>query len=365
VHDPGNSVACVTVVPEGVGLAEVWNEFAERECRGYSPLCERICHSVARDDELLGLTAVGPPSARQPNVLLAAVHYLLLGGLDHPLGDVYVGRSAADPGPLFRDVCLTHRDEVLELLANRRTQTNECGRSAVIVPGLAWVAARVGEPLALLDVGASAGLNLLCDRYLIDYGQAGVTGPPDSPVAIECRVVRGQLPLRSRAPALADRVGLDRSPVDLDDPDAARWLLACVWPDTGRLERTAAAIALARDAHPQVVIGDAVEDVVSVLERFPAHATPCVTTTWMLAYLTRGQRDAFIEQLTRFGMHRPLAWISAEGPGVVECIDTGAPPAHDPTTPSVLGAVRFDGGGVQSTMLGWVHPHGRWIDWRA
>lgn len=353
------------VVPDDVGLAQVWDEFAERECRGYSPLYEQICHSVARDDDLLALTAVGPPTARQPNILLAAVHYILLGGLDHPLADVYAGRSTADPAPLFRDVCLAHRDEVLELLAHRRTQTNECGRSALIVPALAWVAARVREPLALLDVGASAGLNLLCDRYRIDYGPAGVTGPADSTVRIDCRVLRGRPPIGAGAPALAGRIGLDRAPVDLDDPEAARWLLACVWPDTGRLERTAAAIVLARDARPHVVAGDAVEDVASALDRLPGHATPCVTTTWMLAYLTREQRDAFVEQLARFGARRPLVWINAEEPGVLECIETGEPPAHDPTTPSALGAVRFDEGGTQPAMLAWVHPHGRWIDWRA
>ncbi len=330
------------VVPADIDPALVWEQFAERECRGYSPLYERICHAVARDDELLGLTVVGPPSARQPNVLLAAVHYLLLGGLDHPLADVYAGRSTADPAPLFREVCLAHRDEVLELLATRRTQTNECGRSAVIVAGLAWVAGRVGEPLALLDVGASAGLNLLCDRYRIDYGAAGVTGPPDSSVRIECRVLRGHPPIGARSLALAERIGLDRAPVDLHDPDAARWLLACVWPDTGRLERTAAAIALARHANPRVVAGDAIEDVTSALDLLPSHATPCVTTTWMLAYLTREQRDAFVEQLVGFAARRPLVWISAEAPGVVECIETGEPPAHDPTTPSALGAVRFD-----------------------
>jgi hypothetical protein len=353
------------VVPGDVALALVWEEFAERECRGYSPLYERISRSVARDDELLALTTAGPPSARQPNVLLAAVHYLLLGGLDHPLADVYAGRSSADPSPLFREVCLTHCDEVLALLASRRTQTNECGRSAVIVPALAWVAAHGGEPLALLDVGASAGLNLLCDRYRIDYGPAGVTGPPDSPVRIDCRVLNGRPPLAARRSALAACIGLDRAPVDLHDPDAARWLLACVWPDTGRLERTASAIALAREAEPEVVAGDAVADVVSLLGRLPTHATPCVSTTWILAYLTHEQRDAFVEQLAQFAARRPLTWISAEAPGVVECIEPGEPPGHDPTTPSLLGAVRFDEDGVTPTMLGWVHPHGRWIDWRV
>jgi hypothetical protein len=353
------------VIPPDDGLAQAWDRFAEQECRGYSPLYERISHSVARDVELLGLTAIGPPSGRQPNVLLAAVHYLLLGGLDHPLADVYAGRSSADPGPLFRDVCVAHRDEVLELLATRRTQTNECGRSAVIVPGLAWASQRAREPLALLDVGASAGLNLLCDRYRIDYGAAGATGPSGSPVRIQCRVLHGSPPVAAPTPELAARVGLDRAPLDLDDPDATQWLLACVWPDTGRLERTERAIALARDARPEVVEGDAVDDIVTLLGRLPDHATPCVTTTWVLAYLAPDRRAAFVEQLQMFAARRPLAWISAEAPGVVECIEAGASPDHDPTTPSVLGAVWFDADGTKPTMLGWVHPHGQWIDWRA
>ena len=262
-------------------------------------------------------------------------------------------------------MCLANRDEVLELLATRRTQTNECGRSAVIVAGLAWVAGRVGEPLALLDVGASAGLNLLCDQYRIDYGAAGVTGPLDSSVRIECRVLRGHPPIGARSPCWRNASGWTARRSTSTTPTAARWLLACVWPDTGRLERTAATIALARDANPQVVAGDAIADVGSVLDRLPGHATPCVTTTWMLAYLTPQQRSAFVDELARFAVRRPLAWISAEGPGVVDCIDVGEPPRHDPTTPSALGAVLYDRDGYEATMLGWVHPHGRWIDWRA
>jgi hypothetical protein len=353
------------VVPSEDGLALAWDRFAEQECRGYSPLYERICHSVARDPELLALTTVGPPSGRQPNVLLAAVHDLLLAGLDHPLAAVYAGRSSADPAPLFREVCLAHRDQVLDRLATRRTQTNECGRSAVIVPALAWVTAHTGAPLALLDVGASAGLNLLCDQYRIDYGSAGVTGPLASPVRIDCQILGGHPPVGAHAPTIAGRVGLDHAPVDLDDRDAARWLLACVWPDTGRLERTAAAIALARDAKPPIVRGDAVDDLTATIDRLPPDSTPCVTTTWMLAYLAPEQRRAFVEALRRYSTTRPVAWISAEGPGVVDIVEIGAAPAHDPTTPSVLGAVWFERGTIEPTTLGWVHPHGRWIDWRA
>src|SRR5262249_31006609 len=98
--------------------------------------------SVAASDDVLALLDEAPPRSHQPNVLLAAVHYLLLGGLAHPLAAVYAGSSDAEPGPLFVDICLTHRDEILELLATRHTNTNEVGRSAVIAPALTAVARR-------------------------------------------------------------------------------------------------------------------------------------------------------------------------------------------------------------------------------
>ncbi len=346
-------------------LGRRWEVFAEQECRGYSPLYESICRSVAADDDLLALVESGPRSAHQPNVLLASVHYLLLGGVDHPLADVYAGTSREDAAPLFRDFCLTRRDDVVALLATRHTQTNECGRSAAIVPALTWVARDLREPLALVDVGASAGLNLLCDQYRIDYGPAGAIGPPDSPVRIDCRVLGGSPPVAARPLKLAARLGLDREPLDLDDPDATRWLLACVWPDTGRLDRTTAAIDLARARKPVVVEGDAVDDLAGVLARLPDDATPCITTTWSFAYLSLEQRHAFTEQLTRLATDRPLAWISAEGPGIVDRFELGEPPEHDLTTPSVLGVEVFDGRRRRPTLLAWVHPHGHWIDWRA
>ena len=149
-------------------LAARWIRFADQECRGYSPLYERISRAIAGDEELLALVQRTPPSSHQPNLLLAAVHDLLLSGVEHPLAEVYSGSSSADPVPLFRDFCLTHRDAVQALLVSRHTQTNECGRSAAIVPALRWVSEQLGEPLALVDVGASAGLNLLCDRYRLD-----------------------------------------------------------------------------------------------------------------------------------------------------------------------------------------------------
>ncbi len=347
-------------------LSDLWTYFAEHECGEYSRLYARICETVAADAGVLDLIRAAPPTSHQPNVLLAAVHYLLLGGLDHPLAAVYAGDSDADAGPLFVDVCLSHRAEILALLATRHTNTNEVGRSAVIGPALTAVAQRMGAPLGLVDVGCSAGLNLLCDRYLLDYRAHGTTGPANAGVRIECEVVGGTMPVSSQLPEIRVRIGLDREPMDLTDESNARWLLACIWPDTGRLPRARSAIAAAQLSPPDLVTGDAVEDITAVVLGLPAEVTPVVVTTWVLAYLPYARRTEFHETLAAASRTRPLAWVSAEGVGVVDAFAGITPPVDsNRTDASILGLVTFVEGRATPELLGFVQPHGAWIDWRA
>jgi hypothetical protein len=320
---------------------------------------------VAADGDVLAVLARAPRDGQQPVLVMAVVHYLLLHGLEHPLAAVYAGHSDADPAPLFRELVLDHADAVLDLLATRRTQTNEVGRSAVLAPAMTVVAERFGAPLALIDAGSSAGLNLRCDRYRLDYGELGATGPADAAVRIECHVVAGRPPIAPALPPVAARVGIDRAPVDLDDADAARWLLACTWPDTGRLARTEQAIAEARRDRPDIVAGDVFEELPRVLERLPREAIACVLTTWVLAYSRRDGRQAFVGLLRNAGRRRPVAWISAEDPNVLPHFEPGDLPDHDGTRPSLLGLTVCDGDRFDARILGYVHPHGLWMDWRA
>jgi hypothetical protein len=349
-----------------LGLADVWTYFADTSCGTYSPLYDRVCRTVAASDDVLALIAQAPPRGHQPNVLLAAVHYLLLGGVDHPLARVYAGTSDADVGPLFVDFCIAYRAPLLELLASRHTNTNEVGRSALLGCALTDVARRLGGPLALVDVGCSAGLNLYCDRYLLDYGSAGRTGPDDARVSIECDVIDARPPIEPTLPAIAARVGIDLDPVDLDDDDESRWLLACVWPDTHRLPRTRLALEEVRRAQPPIVRGDAVETVSEVVSGLPADAVAVVTTTWSLAYLSPERRIGFREALAETSRRRPIAWISADSRGVVDLFSgTEVPSDPQGMEASILGLGVFRDGAVDAELLAFVHPHGNWIDWRA
>jgi len=128
-------------------------------------------------------------STPESSFLLTAAHYLLLGGEEEAVAAFYPSvageaRGEGDPYPLFRDFCLEHAEELRTLISTRRVQQNEVRRCAQLLPAFGLVAERVGSPLALVEVGASAGLNLLFDRYSYDYGDGRLRGDTGSPVRL-------------------------------------------------------------------------------------------------------------------------------------------------------------------------------------
>jgi hypothetical protein len=166
-----------------VTTAEWYREFGLREARGSSPAYERLAFAVAEDAELLAMLDTLPEAKRQPNLLFAATQYL-----DGPV----------QPWTRFRDWALRHWDELTALMCQRLTQTNEPGRCAPLLP----VLAQLPQPLALLEVGASAGLCLYPDAYRYRY-DGRLVGPADSPVHIDCTELAA---LAARAPADATLV---------------------------------------------------------------------------------------------------------------------------------------------------------------
>ena len=340
-------------------LAKLWSWYAD-QFRPDSPIYGRIADAVAADREVIEILREAPPAAHLPPAPMAGIHYLLLDGLDHPLAAVYAGESDADPGPLFLDLCRAERTRLLALLETRRVQTNDCGRSAIIGPALTWAAARFPGPYVFIDVGTSAGINLRCDRFRLDYGSHGVTGPVDSAVRVDCAVRGGDPPIADRLPVFDHRLGIDLSPIDLSDPADAQWLLACVWPDSGRAERVRQSILLAQRDPAPIVAGRANEVLPGVLAALPASASVFVTTTWAFGYFSIDERSGFVDILRSESLRRPIAWLSAENNGTVERFaGTGV------GAPDVLGAVLFEDGADDAHLLGHVQSHGNWLDWSA
>jgi hypothetical protein len=316
-----------------VPVAERYRRFAEREARGRSPLYERFALGVADDPELLALLARLPPAKQQPNLLFAAVLYLGGGQPDYAA---------------FRRFVLEHVDQVVSTMLVRRTQTNEVGRCALLLPLLAGLPG----PLALIEVGASAGLCLLPDCYAYDYAGA-IVGDPAAPLRLACQPY-GPVPIPADPPKVVWRRGIDLAPVDLDDPDAVRWLECCIWPDQPRrLARLRAAVQIARADPPVVVRGDLVELLDSVVAQAPAGATVVVFHAATLVYLPEPGRQRFAQLMAEL----PAAWIWVEGPGVVM---QPPEPLHSIRQPDQ--AVFLLGQGSQR-LVGLADPHGDWLQW--
>lgn len=346
-------------------MGEVRVHFARfvETARRRAPLYSRLSAGLVAWPGLDDLYADAPESAQVPVTLFAAVHYLLLDDRGAALAEFYpnlAGKvTAGDPVPAFLDYCSAHADQLRHLLATRLPQTNEIGRSALLLVAMAMVSDEAG-PLAHLDVGASAGLNLLVDRYGYDFGDRRLG---DGPVRLGCGVrgpARPEL-VPAVLPEIGSRLGLDRNPVSLDDPDGVRWLEACVWPDQAdRFDRLVAAIDLARGVGVRVEAGDAVADLGAAVDALgPGH--PVVTTSWVLAYLDPVSRSAFLDTLDGLGAGRDLSWVSVEEPAATPGLRW--PSGLEGGSPSVLRLVRWRGGERAEQFLAECHPHGYWLRW--
>lgn len=151
-------------------LASRFIRFAREQCHNYSPLYEKLAMGISRDRDILALAAMCRKEQPVPNLFLGSVHFLLQNGARDPLSTFYPNLGGEpppdeDPYPAFRAFVLQHREDIFTLISTRLVQTNEVRRSACLFPAFGVIAGRAGgKPLSLIEVGASAGLNLLWDR---------------------------------------------------------------------------------------------------------------------------------------------------------------------------------------------------------
>jgi len=302
-------------------------EFAVREAHGVSPTYERLSIAVSHDGELLARLDTLPPGKRQPNLFYAVVRFL--------------GGPVEDPAA-FREYTLANWAAIEPEILSRATQTNEAGRCAVLLPALA----ALPQPLALLEVGASAGLCLYPDRYAYRYGDHRVgSGDP----VLECSATGLTAPVG--VPDVVWRAGLDLNPLDVTDPADVAWLEALIWPEHAhRRARLRAAVAVAAADPPLLVRGDVVDDLPALAAHAPADATLVVFHSSVMFYVPQPRREAFTEVVRRLPGH----WLANESPGVLP---------YDTLPTSPPGEALHNVLALDGKPLAWTRPHGQGIIW--
>lgn len=332
----------------------IWRRFADEARHLGSPLYESLALAISEDSLLMALAARARPGQPHPNLLLAAVHFHVLRGVSHPLRNFYAtvgGNEHGDAFSNFRDFVITHWDRVAALVETRVTNTNEVARSCVLRAGFAALGERESLPLQLIEIGPSAGLNMIWDRYGMRYCRDGVMVTeiaPDAPLVLECEL-RGEFtPPLSPPPVIAGRIGLERDPVNLSDADHRDWLRALVWPDQPhRLNRLDRAIAIYLGSPPEILHGDALALLPEVLAKVPLQEAVCVYHTIAVYQFSAAMKAGLAAILAEAG--RPLWHLSFEFDGT----DYG------------LTLTRHQDGFARTERLAVAQAHGGWLAWHG
>lgn len=320
-------------------VRERYGRFARDEAPGRSDLYAEWASGVAGSAVVAAVLARIPANRRQPPLVFA------------------VTRMLGAPLAPFREWAswlADHADEVVAESAARSVQTNEPLRCAALLPALSLIEG----PIALLEVGASAGLCLFPDRYGYRYAGGERTLALDPPGGAPALVLESELrgeqlpPLRM--PEIVWRAGIDLHPLDAADARDRAWLRGLVWPgEAGRERRIDAALDVAAADPPRIAAGDAVELLAGVAAGAPPGVTLVVTTPGVLAHIPRAGRERLIRLARRVADH----WITLDAPGLHEGWDT---PVDAATWPDGGFALALDG-----RIIAAADPLGRWLEWRA
>jgi hypothetical protein len=311
-----------------------YRRFAEHEASGRSALFEGWAYGVADDGEVLALLGELPRPKRQPNLLFACSR--LVGCPLVPYAE-------------WREWLIANWSAVSAQMAVRGTQTNEPRRCAVLLP----VLAKVAGPIALLEVGASAGLCLYPDRYSYSYDGRRID-PVDGPstVLLECSTT-GDPPIPVALPEIVWRAGIDLNPLDVSDEEDTTWLETLIWPEQHeRRQRIRAAMDIVRSDPPRIVRGDAIDDLPALVADVPAGIPLVIVSSAAIVYLMPEPRARFIDYVRALD----ATWISNEGAGIVPVAAGKLNGRVSPVTGQMLLSVNEE-------PMAFTGPHGDRLDW--
>jgi len=316
--------------------AQWYDRFARLEARGQSDVYEQWALGVAADPEVLALVDELPRLRRQPNLVFACAR--LCGAPE--------GSYAA-----FREWLVAHWPLVRSEASHRLTQTNEARRCAVLLPALA----AIDGPIALLEVGASAGICLYPDRY--SYSYDGVELHPAAGASSVLLESSTNGPVPTRLPQIVWRAGIDLAPLDAASPYDRHWLETLVWPEQhARRDLLRSALDIVAADPPQLVAGDVTDALAQLAARAPHDATLVIVSSGVLVYLVRAERDRFAEAVSGLD----ATWVSLEAAGLFPAIADAVCASRGLTQPELDGRFALS---VDQVPLALVGPHGQFLDY--
>lgn len=298
-------------------MVNVFRHFAERECPGSSVFYEYLSRHIADDEEVLQVATFVPAGQPVPNMLFGAVQYLLLQGEGPELRVYYPGlvehpKEMSSCYPHFRSFVLKHQADIIGILESKRVQTNEVRRCAYLYPVFCSIYDKVRKPLALVELGTSAGLQLLCDQYSYSYGGAESYGLAGSKVHITSEIRGSRTPfLLASSPPVVYRMGIDLHVNDVRNPEHLLWLRSLIWP--GNHDRVSmlehAAEVLKQQTGIQFREGDGTALLPEIVRSIPEEAVICVFHTHVANQIPEASKQKLLHHLNVIGSVRDIVHV--------------------------------------------------------
>jgi len=324
----------------------------KEDCVESSPFYEFLVSEILQDEEILRLsmnTRKGQPIA---NMLLGAVHYILLRGVDHPLALYYPSISdrpkpKEDMYPHFIDFCTVFRGEIVSLMQRKYIQTNEVRRCAYLYPVFSSIFANEDRPLALVEIGTSSGLQLFLDSYAYTYGDGRVYGNKTSTVHIKSQLVgEPEEELSFVLPEIGTRVGVDLHRIDVTSEEDQLWLEALIWPEhSDRRKLFEHATEYVERDKVDWIEGDGIELLENIVKDIPDDEILCVFHTHVANQFSEASKEKLLQHIETIGAERPIYHIYNNIWDRNLHIDYVSPQ------------------GKKSHIVGTTESHGRWFTW--
>ncbi|WHZ05692.1 DUF2332 domain-containing protein [Neobacillus sp. YX16] len=297
-------------------LSQTFLIFAEKECKGSSLLYEFLSIKISKDYELLAIYSNAGEGQPIPNLLFGAVHYLLLKGKDHPLKEFYPSivsnpKSYKDSFGFFKDFCFKYRNDIESILKTRLVQTNEVRRCAYLYPVFCTIYEKVKKPLALIEIGTSAGLQLLWDKYSYSYEQNDIYGNIDSKLNITAEIKGENTPiLHSTPPPVSTRIGIDLNTIDLNDKDDKLWLKSLIWTEhKERLFMFEEAASYIKEVPVSLFDGDGISLLSKFVENIPEDSVICIFHTHVANQIPLEMKKQLLQIVEAIGRNRDVFHI--------------------------------------------------------
>ncbi|NIK75238.1 hypothetical protein FHS15_000336 [Paenibacillus castaneae] len=334
-------------------IAKRFENFASKECRGSSEWYEYISIHIAGDVEILEIASHARAGQPIPNLFFGAVHYLLLSGTDHKLGQYYASmvqtpkKLDQQAYPHFKDFCLSNRSRIVSLLQNKLVQTNEVARCAYLYPSFCFIYKKALKPLALIEIGTSAGLQLLWDKYSYTYHSDDLYGDRHSKVIISSEIRGDKMPfLQKEIPPVALRYGIDLHINDVNNKEDYVWLKSLIWPEhEDRRSLFEQAANCMKENHVQLIEENGVTFLPHIIEQIPHETAICIFHTHVANQFPEQAKYELLHYINKIGKTRDVFHL------------------YNNMWDSKLHLDYFISGREYNETVAETEGHGRWFQW--